>query len=200
MQLNARSTRTILGAAVGVAVFAGAFLHAPASGATQRFATGLTPLLDAANGKTIGTVGPGAALNVIGESGAATHVTVTGFAAQSTPATVYAYADRHIIVLGGFSGKAVNGATQSVGGTAYVAVTIDGWVASNALAPDAATVWKAASALYQQKCSTCHSLRPPTDYTANQWPALMKVQADNAGLDPGETALITAYLQTQSGK
>lgn len=201
MQFHLRSTRIVMGAAAGVAVLAGAFLHASAGGAaTQRFASGVTPLLDAANGKTIGSVGPGAALTVVADSGASTHVTVTGFAAQSAPGTVYAYADRHIVVLSGFTGKAVNGATQSVGGTPYVAVTIDGWVASNALAPDAATVWKAASALYQQKCSTCHSLRPPTDYTANQWPALMKAQADNAGLDPGQTALITAYLQTQSGK
>lgn len=201
MQSHARSIRNMLGAGAGAAVLAGALLHASVGGAaTQRFATGVTPLLDAANGKTIGSVGPGAALTVVADSGGATHVTVTGFAAQSTPATVYAYTDRHIVVLSGFTGKAVNGATQSVGGTPYVAVTIDGWVASNTLAPDAATVWKAASALYQQKCSTCHSLRPPTDYTANQWPALMKAQADNAGLDPGQTALITAYLQTQSGK
>lgn len=201
MRFNTVPVPKIVGAVVGVAVLASVLLHAPAStAATQRFATGLTPLLDAASGKTIGTVGPGAALTVVAESGASTHVTVTGFAAQSAQTTVYAYADRHIMVLSGFSGKAVTGASQSIGGTSYVAVTIDGWVASNALAPDAATVWKAASALYQQKCSTCHSLRPPTDYTANQWPAMMKAQADNAALDPGQTALITAYLQTQSGK
>lgn len=177
-------------------------LCTPARGAgTQQFANALTPLLDAAGGKSIGSVGPAAAVNVTGQSGSATHVTVSGFAAQGSPKTIYAAPpDHHIVVVSGFTGHATAGATQSVGGTTYAAVTVDGWIASNALAADVATVMKSASDLYSAKCSSCHSLRPPNSYSAVQWPGVMKKQADNAGLDPGQTALILTYLQVQSGK
>lgn len=193
--MHARPFRMLLAAGALAAVL-GLAAHAPAAGAgTQRYANAVTPLLDA-SGKTIGSVQPGAAVSVTGSSGSSSQVTIAGFAAANAPGTVYAYADRHIATVTGFTGNATKGATQN----GYVAVTITGAVASSALVPDVATVWKAASDLYSQKCSQCHSLRPATDYTANQWPGIMKTQADNAGLDPGETALILTYLQTQSGK
>lgn len=168
--------------------------------AGQQFASAVTPLLDAAGGKTIGSLQPGAALDVAGQSGGATHVTLHGWSAQGTSAIVFASADKHIVELSGFTGHATSGAAQSSGGATYVAVTIDGWVASNALVDDVQSVWKNASALYAQKCGSCHALEPATSYSANQWPGLMKTQAGNAGLDPGQTALITTYLQVQSGR
>lgn len=174
-----------------LALAASALLNdAPAGSAgTQRYTNAVTPLLDGAGGKPIGSVAPLAAVTVVSQSGSATHVTIAGFAAANAPGSVFAFADRRIVEVSGFTGK-----------TAPGAVTVDGWVATSALAADQATVMKAASDLYNQKCSTCHSLRPAGDYTANQWPAIMKTQADNAGLDPGQAALITTYLQIQSGK
>jgi hypothetical protein len=160
--------------------FAGVAAISPASGAgTQRFTSAVTPLLDGAAGKSLGSLGPGAALDVVGQSGSATHVTLHGWSAQGSGAIVFTFPDEHIVELTGFTGHAT---------------------ASNALVDDIQTVWKSASALYSQKCSSCHALQPVTSYSANQWPAIMKTQAGNAGLDPAETALITTYLQVQSGK
>jgi hypothetical protein len=159
--------------------------------AAQKFVASVTPLLDAAGGKSIGSVGPGSAVDVTGTSGSATHVTLHGWYAAGSTVLVYMAPDKHIVALSGFTGKGVAGAAQ--------AVTIDGWVASAALTDDVQTVWKTASALYAQKCGQCHALQPVTSYSANQWPAIMKTQADNANLDAGQTALLTAYLQVQSG-
>jgi hypothetical protein len=158
----------------------------------QQYTSAVTSLLDAAAGKSIGSVAPGAALEVEGTSGSATHVALHGWFAAGSTAIVYSAPDKHIVALSGFTGHGTAGAAQ--------AVTIDGWVATNALVADVQTVWKTASALYAQKCGQCHALQPVTSYSANQWPAIMKTQADNAGLDPGQTALITTYLQVQSGK
>ena len=201
MKSNPGPIRAMLGAIVLLTAFGLASVHLPARGAgTQMFAGANTPVLDAAGGKNVGTLAPGAAVSVSGQSGSSTHVTVSGFAAAGSPATLFTSADKHIVVLSKFTGHAVPGATQSVAGTTYTAVTADGWVATNALVADVATVWKSASDMYAQKCGSCHSLRPANSYSANQWPAIMKTQADNAGLDPGQTALITTYLQVQSGK
>lgn len=173
----------------------------PVRGAgTQQYTNAVTPLLDAAAGKSIGSVGPGAALDIVGQSGGMTHVTLHGWSAQGSSAIVFTSPDKHIVELSGFTGHGTNGASQAVSGTTYNAVTIDGWVASNALVDDVQTVWKAASALYAQKCGSCHALQPANSYSANQWPGVMKTQSGNAGLDPGQTALITTYLQVQSGR
>ena len=164
----------------------------PADGATaQQYTTAVTPLLDAAGGKPVGSLAPGAALDVVGQSGGSTHVTLHGFFATGSKAVVWSAADKHIVVLSGFTGQATAGAAG--------AASIDGWVATSALVADVQTVWKTAAALYAQKCGSCHALQPANSYSANQWPALMKTQADNAGLDPGQAALITTYLQVQSG-
>jgi hypothetical protein len=169
-----------------------ALIVAPSRGAAaQRYTGGVTPLLDAAAGKAIGSLGPGAALDIVGQSGNATHVTLHGWFAAGSTAIVYSAPDKHIVALSGFTGHATTGAAQ--------AVSIDGWVATNALVDDVQTVWKSAAALYAQKCGQCHALQPVNSYSANQWPAIMKTQADNAGLDPGQAALVTTYLQVQSG-
>jgi trimethylamine-N-oxide reductase cytochrome c-type subunit TorC len=176
-----------LSASVVIAVFCGAGALVPALGAgTQKYAAAITPLLDAAAGKTIGSVGPGTALTVVAQSGSSTHVTLQGVAAPG--GFVYVSADKHIVELSGFAGKETSGA-----------VTVDGWVATNALVDDVQALWKSTADLYAQKCGQCHALQPVNSYSANQWPAIMKTQADNAGLDPGQTALITAYLQVESG-
>ena len=172
--------------------FGVAALFAPLhAAATQRYTSGVTPLLDAAAGKSIGSLGPAAALDIVAQSGNATHVALHGWSAPGSTAVVYSSPDKRIVALSGFTGHAVAGASQ--------AVTIDGWVATSALVDDVQTVWKTASALYAQKCGQCHALQPVNSYSANQWPAIMKTQADNAGLDPGQTALLTTYLQVQSG-
>jgi hypothetical protein len=159
--------------------------------AAQQFTTAVTPLLDGAGGKSIGSLAPGAALDVVAQSGSSTHVTLHGWFATGSTAIVDTAPDKHIVALSGFTGHGTAGAAQ--------AVTIDGWVATSALTADVQTVWKAAAALYAQKCGQCHALQPVNSYSANQWPAIMKTQADNAGLDPGSTALILTYLQVQSG-
>ncbi|MEI9963418.1 MAG: hypothetical protein WDM92_00530 [Caulobacteraceae bacterium] len=177
---------------------AGAAL-APAHGAgVQRYANALTPLLDAAGGKPIGSLGPGAAVDVIGQAGAATEVAVHGWSAASAPGTVFAAPGQAIQAVSGFAGQAAPGATQTVGGATYTAVTVQGWVPTAALADDVQTVWTSASDLYAKSCSSCHALSQPTAYTAAQWPGIMATQADNAGLDEGQAALITAYLQAHA--
>jgi nitrate/TMAO reductase-like tetraheme cytochrome c subunit len=68
------------------------------------------------------------------------------------------------------------------------------------LVDDVQTVWKSAGELYASSCASCHALPKPNSFSANQWPAIMEEQAVNANLDPGNTALLTTYLQVKSGR
>ena len=72
-------------------------------------------------------------------------------------------------------------------------------VSDDALVADVRDVWKRADGLYAHSCGSCHALPAPSSYSANQWPAIMKTQAPNAALEPNDAALITTYLQNQSG-
>jgi hypothetical protein len=186
-------------AVLAVCAVAFATAHTPirAAGA-QQFVNAATPLLDA-SGKTIGTLGPGTAVDVTGQSGATTQVTVHGYALRGANAVVFLSPAKQIVEVSGFSGQATAGAVQTVGGKAYTALSVSGSAATNTLVADVQTVWTAAAALYSDKCSACHAVQAAKTYSANEWPGFMKTHAPNAGLDPGQTALITAYLQTQSG-
>ena len=168
-------------------------------GGAQRYTKAVTPLLDAAGGKAIGSLGPGATLDVLGQSGGATQVAVHGWSAQGADGTVFVAPDRHIVELSGFTGHVVASTSQTVAGTVYNAVTVDGWVPDDALVADVRDVWKSADGLYAHSCGSCHALPAPSSYSANQWPAIMKTQAPNAALEPNDAALITTYLQNQSG-
>lgn len=187
------------GIVVAIGVLAAGMLDARgvlrAAGA-QRYANALTPLLDAAGGKTVGELHPGAAVQVIGQSGTATHVAVQGWSAKGANGLLVATPDRHITLLDEYAGPAKPGSSQTVDGKVYQQVTIDGWVATSALVDDVQTVWKSASDLFAQKCGSCHALPAADSLSADQWPAIMKTQKVNAALDANETALLTAYLQT----
>ncbi len=164
----------------------------------QRYTNAVAPLLDAAGGKPVGALQPGVAVDVLGQSGAATHVAVHGWSAQGASAVVMAAPNRHIVLINGYTGHAAPGTSQTVNGTAYQAVTVDGWAASNVLVDDVQTVWKSAADLYAQKCAACHALPAVSALGVNQWPVIMKTQASNAALEPNETALLTAYLQAHT--
>lgn len=170
-----------------------------AGAATQQYAASLTPLLDAAGGTAIGSVGPGTALTITDQSGTVTHVTLQGFTARNAAGVVYTSPSRHIVEVSNFTGAATKGATQTVGGTTYTAVTVDGWVATSALVPDQQTVVQNAFTLYSQRCSQCHTLQPPNIFKANEWPSVIKNHSPNPELTPAEAALITLYLQLKSG-
>jgi hypothetical protein len=179
--------------AVAVAASPGAI-----QAAAQQYTATVTPLLAAASGSTIGSLGPGAAVTVVGQSGTVSHVTLQGVTAPNAPGFVYTSPARHIVEVSNFSGHAATGSTQAVSGTTYTSVTVDGWVATSALAADQQTVLNAAGTLYNQRCSACHALQPPDAFTANQWPATIKNHSPNPGLTPDETALITLYLQVKA--
>lgn len=180
----------------GIAVQAASVAAVAADAAeTQRYTDAVTPLLDAAGGKPIGSLQPGIAVEALGQSGAATHITVHGWSAQGANAAVFAAPTRRIVLVSGYSGPAQGATSQTVNGAVYQEVTVDGWVTAAALVDDVQVVWKRAAALFADKCGGCHALPDINSIGVNQWPAIMKTQAANAGLDANENALLTTYLQ-----
>lgn len=75
---------------------------------------------------------------------------------------------------------------------------VQAYLDPSTLTDDQDTVWRHAAKLYQTRCSACHAVHKPTEFTANQWPEILKIMAKNAALQPADLALITEYLQTHA--
>ncbi|ADR37623.1 cytochrome c-type protein TorC [Oceanithermus profundus DSM 14977] len=69
------------------------------------------------------------------------------------------------------------------------------WVPEKALSRDLRKPWATAEALYKKNCSACHALHDPAQFTANQWPQVLKSMTSRTPLDKTQIAWITKYLQ-----
>ena len=83
-------------------------------------------------------------------------------------------------------------------GNVWKEVELSGVIQASELTSDQDTVWAQAKALYSSRCSACHALHHTNEFTANQWPTILKTMTKNAALQPDQAALITQYLQTHS--
>jgi len=52
--------------------------------------------------------------------------------------------------------------------------------------------------LYQQKCGRCHTAFQPSDYSAEEWPGIVRSMKAQASLTPQEIEELTEYLVSQS--
>jgi cytochrome c5 len=50
--------------------------------------------------------------------------------------------------------------------------------------------------IYTGKCTTCHSAKTITNYTAAQWQAIIPSMAKNAGLSSAETSALSDYVNS----
>lgn len=83
-------------------------------------------------------------------------------------------------------------------GTAWKQVLFSGWVNKAQFSPDITTVWASARDIYGARCSSCHALHSPTEFTANQWPGILETMTQKAALSPADAALVTQYLQAHA--
>jgi hypothetical protein len=83
-------------------------------------------------------------------------------------------------------------------GNVWNEVELSGFVQQGGLTSDQGIVWAQAQALYSKRCSACHALHRTNEFTANQWPTILKTMTKSAALQPDQAVLITQYLQTHS--
>ena len=175
---------------------------ATASASGPEFANGLIPMYaNAQGGDVLGMVDPGTSLQANG-SGARSAVTLDGWSPDGAESIVYAAVGQRVVLATmnapALTNRSVLSKTTDAYGKAWSDVQFSGWVDSTHLVPSVDTVWQSAQQLYATRCSACHSLHKPTEFTANQWPGILQVMVKNAALEPTQAALITRYLQAHA--
>lgn len=176
-----------------------------AEAAAQVFAKpGAKLFATSSGGVSIGVIMPGTELNVTNSSrkGDRKNVSITGWAVKGESKVLYKAPDVRIIQVEHEASASrdmkVLGHKQDAYGTDWEHVTIVGWVPAESVTDNVGTVWAAAKKIYDGRCSSCHALHAPDEYTANQWPGVLRTMARNAGLDEAQKVLVTQYLQTHA--
>ncbi len=159
----------------------------------------IATLKDVAGGKAIATVTPATAVNVIATKGDDIEVEITGWSPAGGDAYLFKDVGLRIslahLTAGGVSRRAVIGTKDDAWGSTWQEVKISGWMRTDDVVADLDAIWKEAAQLYYTRCSRCHSLRRPAEFTANQWPHVLKIMTKRAGFSPEQAALVTALLQ-----
>lgn len=174
-----------------------------ASSPLRVFATATAPLYQSSHSSVvIGSITPGTALSVAATPAPAAvreKVTIEGWAAKGAETVIYQAPNLRIVLItlqqSAVLRRRVFGEQQDSYGTVWQHVKVSGWVVRGRTVPDVSTVWTAAKRLFEARCSTCHALHAPGEFTANQWPGILVAMVKNAALDAEQAALVTKYLQ-----
>jgi hypothetical protein len=165
---------------------------------------GQDAVLTADAGGTIGTVTPATKVAVTSTAMGSSSVVIDGWHPKTESTLIYGGLDSRILLvrMSGSAGSSVQ--TVATKSDAYhdtwVEVRVTGKVPSAALVPNVGVVWTSGESFYGQRCSTCHTLHSPTQYTVNQWPSLVADMAHNAALSTAQEDLIVSYLQAHARK
>ncbi len=157
--------------------------------------------LDNTHTKAIGLLEIGAKVYVIKKKGEWYNVKIKGWQQKGLPSVIYAFMGKRIVKaeLTPNGEKFVNTIKtikdENTDLTWNEVELNNVWINSKPLVKSMDDVWKTASKLFHQRCSMCHALPKSTTFTANQWPATLKVMTKRAALDKNQTDIVSKFLQ-----
>ncbi len=158
-----------------------------------------TNLTAQAGGASLGEATPATPVTIVSTAGDTVEIAIEGWSMHDAPQYLYPDIGQRIILVtleqSGQDARAVVTSQADKYGIAWDNVKVTGWVPAANLATDPAAVWQAAQAIFQKRCSACHALHQPKEFTANQWPSILKIMTKRAALSPADTELVTKYLQ-----
>ena len=180
--------------AIGPLLFAGGPEKAFAAKSINLFS-------DPVHAKAVGVLEVGASVYPLKRQKGWREIRIEGWQQEGMPSMLFAFKGKRVIKAmltpaGEKLLKVLKTVKDPDTGLTWKEVALpDVWVHGGALKPSVAEEWKRAAALYEERCSMCHALPQTTDYTANQWPATLRVMSKRAALNRQETDLVAKYLQ-----
>lgn len=150
----------------------------------------------------IGKIFPGTLVQVLAKHDSLAKIQVDGWSVKGAPRTVFAAMGQRILVArlsaAGQSFRKVMNQVDDTYRTTWERVSITGEVNRSDLVADVASVWASANKIFSERCSACHSLHRPKEFTANQWPSMLGMMTYRAALTDDQAELVTRYLQAHA--
>jgi cytochrome c553 len=190
-------------ASLSVAALAlGLALHSAQADDPQGFVASLSDLQAEAGGAAIGRVMPSTPLVVKAHKDGYVQAEITGWSPAGGDKYLFKAIGTRInaVILNdqGLDHRSGGETQEDDYGSDWQKATVTGWLPEASVTPDLDSIWKAAGDIYFSRCTRCHSLRRPGDFTANQWPQVLKVMTVRAGLSAEQAALVTMLLQSHA--
>lgn len=185
------------GALVALGLMSTGVARASSNPSTHQYTTKLVTLLATPKGQALGRITPATPLTVVKTQGSDVDVTLSGWSPKGYATIVFRKPGQRIVdaQLDKSAPLKVIATTKDDYGDVWQHVQLSGWMHKSDLTQHLGKVWKKAHKLYSHQCSQCHSLHAPSEFTANQWPSLLKVMGQRANLSKQQHALITKYVQ-----
>ena len=153
--------------------------------------------------KSSGKLLPTTGIEVLKVKGTKALVKLTGWNKGKMSRIVY-YSKGVRIISGAFSKKAKYKLevlkTEKIGKNQWSKVTLTTWIDNKDLTSDIDGLYSKASDLLQTNCGLCHAYHPTTEFSANQWPAVIKGMRPRSPLSKEDGWLITQYAQKHAKK
>jgi len=188
-----------------LAIISGVPLARGDSGTAQDtlYISSQTSMLDTAEkGLIVADLTPGTRIHVIQQSDGWLQVELTGWSPEGGEKYLFREMGQRIrlakITEQGLSGRTVVDEQEDYYESIWQDVRLTGWVEAKDTAVELAGIWKKARDLFHQRCTRCHALHRPTEFTANQWPAILKIMTVRAGLSDNLKSLIVQYMQSHA--
>ncbi len=173
--------------------------------AASRYTLSSQPFyLDATGPGLGGTVLPSTRLQVLSRQDSRLQASLRGWQQEGAEGVMYAAAGKRIIsaTLGDAAKRQLRHSdTDEVvtAGQKWHEVTLTIWLDKTALTDRLPALWQQAGKLYEANCGGCHSLPAPKNFSANQWPAVMRSMTPRTSLNKEQIRLLTQYVQKHAG-
>jgi hypothetical protein len=164
------------------------------------YVTATSTPFEGPDGATLGQLTLATKVTAIEDQGDATLVELVGWSMEAGPSVVFYSQDKRIQVATlteeGQAAREILETMEDEFGTTYAQVRVRGTVASADLAATPEDIWAAGRDVSASACGGCHTVHPPEDFTANQWPGTISSMVPSfVSLPDDELELLTKYLQ-----
>lgn len=172
---------------------------------TQYVAETLLTYSTAQDAKSSGKLLPTTGLEILKVKGDKALVKLTGWNKGKMTRILY-YSEGVRIISAAFSKKAkyeikvLKTVTPKGSKVAWSNVTLTTWVDNKNLVDNIDALYEKATDLFQKNCGLCHAYHPTKEFSANQWPAVIKGMIPRTPLSKEEGWLITQYAQKHAKK
>lgn len=157
----------------------------------------------ASDSKASGKILPTTGFEVLKVEGDKAFVKLTGWNKGDVSKILY-YSKGERIISGAFSKKAELDLkvikTEKIGEDEWSNVILTTWIENKKITKDLEALYGKANNLLQTNCGLCHATHPTTEFTANQWPAVIKGMIQRTPLSKEEGWLITQFAQKHAKK
>lgn len=149
--------------------------------------------------KSKGRLLPTSEIKILEKDGDKLKVEIKGYMKDGVNSAVYYVVGKRILVAGlsksgKFDFKTIS-TTKDEEGVEWKKVSFVAFVENDNISDDLDSLYQKAQIIFNNNCATCHPGHPSSEYTANQWPSIIKSMLTRTAMTKEENFLVTQYLQ-----